>query len=116
MLLTTLKGDTNVATYISEDGRVFYLSPPHFIHKELQKLCEGPIDVIDMGENGVLVINEDAYSVGFPKNEKATELALPYIPEKTYIAGPAIHTTLQEISNPMTLAKLNKLYAKRSRE
>jgi hypothetical protein len=104
-----------MATYISEDGREIKLSPPtYFIHKELQNLCGDPIDVIDMGENGVLVINTDAYQIGIPKNEKATALALPYILEATYIAGPAIHATLAEISNPITVAKLKQLHEQRS--
>ena len=104
-----------MATYIHTDGTEITLSPPkHFIHMELQNLIEGEIDIVDMGEKGVLVINGDYYPEGVAMNEKATELARPYIPDGTYIAGPAIHATLTEISNPITVVKLEQLHEQRS--
>ena len=105
-----------MATYIHADGTEITLSPPkYFIHKEeLQNLVEGSIDIVDMGEKGVLVINGDYYPEGVARNDTATELARSYIPDGTYIAGPAIHTSMREISNPITLAKLERLHKQRS--
>ena len=104
-----------MATYIHGDGTEITLRPPHhFIAKELENLVEGSIDIVDMDEKGVLVINANYYAEGGARNEKATELALPYIPDGTYIAGPAIHATLTEISNPITLVKLQQLHEQRS--
>ncbi len=108
-----------MATYYGEDGTaipMFPLQGTHFANSELHHLCDGTIDLIDMGDEGVFVVNEDAYAIGLPKNDEATALALPYLPDGTYIAGPALHTTLGEISNPITLAKLSQLHARRSSE
>ena len=106
--LATLKGDNNVAIYIHGDGTEITLSPPkHFIYKELQNLVEGAIDIVDMGENGVLVINADYYAEGVARNEKATALALTYIPDGTYIAGPLSTQPSQKLATRLPLPSCN---------
>ena len=98
-----------MATYYCEDETIATISAHNgtfFGNDELKELVGGPVDIIDMGEQGVLLIRADYYPIGIPENTKATELSRPYIQKDTYIAGPALHLTMKEIIDTPSWQKL----------
>ena len=83
-----------MATYILADGESGPIEPlfgSYFSASELQGLIEGDFAIIGLLDQGVLVINDEYYQIGVEKNETATALAQGFIPEETWIAGPALH-------------------------
>ena len=83
-----------MATYILASGESAEIHPlfgSYFSSSELQGLVEGDFHIIGLLEQGVLVINNEYYQIGVEKNEQASALAKGFIPEETWIAGPALH-------------------------
>ena len=59
-------------------------------------MVEGEFDTIALRDGTLLIINAEAYGIGFEKNEAATELAVGCIVKDTWIAGNALHVTTVE--------------------
>ena len=100
-----------MATYYREDETEETITAKNgsfFENEELKELAGGSVDIIHMGEKGILVSRDDYYLIGVAKNKKATALALPYIPKHTYIAGPAFHLTLKDIATIPSWQKLEQ--------
>jgi len=88
-----------MATYYMAGGETIPLLPPFnagFCKRELQGLVEGEFDTISLRDGTLLIINAEAYGIGFEKNEAATELAVGCIVKDTWIAGNALHVTTVE--------------------
>ncbi len=67
--------------------------------KEAQQMVDGLVEVVELGPNGMLLVNEDGKGLRLDINMEATKMAVPgrYICNGDYIAGVAIHLTGKEV-------------------
>jgi len=83
-----------MATHLLANGESRRVKPffgSYFSNSELREFVEGDMHIIGLLENGVLVINKDHHEFGLEENVQATKLAKAFLPDYTYISGPALH-------------------------
>ena len=63
------------------DGREEFIEPKNgtdFSLEELQTIVDGYIEVVRLGENRIMVVNEEGKLQGLPFNKRATNLVVGY--------------------------------------
>lgn len=88
----------NKATIIHPDNTESTVEPRnkmrgYFSLNELEKIVGGMVDIIDLGNNKLLVVNDGGSALDLPINSRATELAVRVQPTRSHITGTALLAT-----------------------
>lgn len=91
-----------MATLYKTDGTVQEIQPKNgkdFKLDQLQALVGGYIEIVSLESKPlkIMVVNEDGKGLGLPINEKATEVARPFIQFYDCIVGDALVCLSKEV-------------------
>ncbi len=80
------------ALHLKADGAEVEINPAgrFFTLKEMQGYVDGFIEMVSLGEELTLVINEDGKCKALPLNNNATKLFRLYYPGDDFIVGDAL--------------------------
>ena len=93
-----------MAQLIETNGTVKEISPTEgsfFQLEELQRYVGGYIEVVVLGSQQVMVVNEEGKMMGLQRNDVATDLAKTRVLPGDYIAGNAVVCTLEEFEKDL---------------
>lgn len=81
---------------LKANGEVEKVTPANgkdFKYEELTKFVDGFIETVNVGDNGILVMNEEGKLQGRPVNKRATRLTFGILAGNDYIVGNVILCT-----------------------
>jgi hypothetical protein len=89
-----------MAMHLKADGTETPVEPANgkgFTLAEVQRLCGGYVQLVDLGEGMIMLLDEDGKTKPAPLvNERATQLARPYLFSDDYIVGDVLVCTARE--------------------